>query len=217
MPIRTLTYRVRAVFRMRRLIPVLWTPISIALFAAPCLADRMVSFDVGYFATTSSAFGDGLIYGLCATEGSGKIGFGLTAMRFANTSKGDTSTVTSDGKVHTTDFEETVNDFYLTILATYRHGGGEKTHRLIVGVGPQVHFVNSNIQIGDVGLSGRSSRLGAGLIFRYHKRIEMFGADLVASAAYSYVQKVAAHTDQYEPPREAFSLATITVGIAFPF
>jgi hypothetical protein len=192
--------------------------VLMAALAAPCFAGRMVSVDLGYYGTTSTAFGSGLTYGLGLTEGSGKMGFGITAFRFAETSKGDTTTVTPDGKTYTTDFEETVNDFYITLLATYRHGDTEKKDRLIIGAGPQIHFVNSSIQIGRVKLSGRSSRLGLGLVFRYHRRITMFGeAALAVTGAYSYVHKVASHTDQYEPPRESFSLATVTVGIAFPF
>jgi hypothetical protein len=186
--------------------------------AIPSVAGQMVSVDVGYFNTTSSKFGNGLAYGLGLTEGSGKIGFGITALRFSNTYKGDTTTVTPEGKIFTTELEETVNDFFITILATYRHGGARGTDRIILGAGPQVHLVNSHMQIGDLKFSGRSSRLGFGLIFRYHRRIEMFGeAALALTGAYSYVHKVAAHTDQYEPPREAFSLATLTVGLAFPF
>ena len=184
----------------------------------PCCADRMVSVDLGYFGTTSSKFGSGLVYGLGLTEGSGKIGFGITALRFANTSTGDTTTVTPEGKIYTTELEEKVNDFFITILATYRFIDAKKTDHLILGVGPQIHLVNSEIQIGDIKLSGRSSRLGVGLIFRYHRRIEMFGETaLVVTGAYSYVQDVASHTDQYEPPRESLSLATVTAGLAFPF
>jgi hypothetical protein len=192
--------------------------LPVAASTVPCLADRMVSLDVGYFGTTSSKFGNGLGYGLGLTEGSGKIGFGITALRFANTHTGDTTTVTPEGKIHTTNLEETVNDFFITILATYRLGNAKNTHRLLLGAGPQIHLVNSEIQIGDIKLSGRSSRLGFGLIFRYFRRIEMFGeAAFVVTGAYAYVQDVASHTDQYEPPRESFGLATMTVGLAFPF
>lgn len=186
--------------------------------AIPCSADRMVSVDVGYFSTTSSKFGSGLVYGLGLTEVTGKIGFGITALRFSNTYRGDTTTVTSEGKVFTSNLEETVNDFFLTIMATYQRGNEDSVHRIILGAGPQVHMVNSSIQIADIKLSGRSSRLGFGLVFRYQRQIQMFGeAALAITAAYSYVQKVAAHTDQYEPPRESFSLATVTVGFAYPF
>jgi hypothetical protein len=186
--------------------------------ATPAFAGRMLSVDVGYFGTTSSNFGNGPVYGLGLTEGSGKIGFGITALRFSHTHRGDTTTVTSDGKIHTTELEETVNDFFLTIMATYRRGDTEAADRLIMGAGPQMHLVSSEIQIGDVKYAGRSSRLGFGLVFRYYRRIEMFGnSALAVTGAYSYVHKVAAHTDQYEPPRETFSLATLTVGFALPF
>jgi len=185
---------------------------------APCLAGRLVSLDVGYFGTTSSKFGNGPLLGLGLTEGNGKIGFGITALRFANTHTGDTTTVTPQGKIHTTDLEETINDFYITILATYRLSDAKNADRLILGAGPQVHFIDSSIQIGDIKMSGRSSRLGFGLICRYHRRIEMFGeAAFVVTGAYSYVQEVGSHTDQYEPPRESFGLATMTAGLAFPF
>jgi|GEM_PF-1718130 len=203
---------------LRRLLPVSCFVLLIATATIPVYAGRMVSVDLGYFDTTSSNFGKGLIYGLGLTEGSGKIGFGIRALRFSHSHKGDTTTVTSEGKVHTTELEETVNDFFITILATYRHGDTKETDGFILGAGPQVHLVNSSIQIGDIKLSGRSSRLGFGLVFRYHRRIEMFGRSaLVMTGAYSYVHKVAAHTDQYEPPRETFSLASLTVGFAFPF
>lgn len=201
-----------------RLALALSTGFLLLVSTVPCSADRMVSVDVGYFGTTSSKFGSGLVYGLGLTEGSGKIGFGITVLRFSHTYRGDTTTVTSEGKVFTSSLEETVNDFFLTIMATYQRGNEESVHRIILGAGPQVHMVSSSMQIGDIKLSGRSSRLGFGLVFRYHRQIRMFGeAALAVTAAYSYVQKVAAHTDQYEPPRESFSLATVTVGFAHPF
>jgi hypothetical protein len=178
----------------------------------------MISVDMGYFGTGTSKYGSGFVYGLGLTEGRGKIGFGITALRFASRYTGDTTTVTPEGKIYTTDLEETITDFYITVLATYRLDHVGKNNRLILGVGPQVHFVNSSIQIGDVKLSGRSSRLGLGVILRYQRRIEMFGKTaLVLTVAHSYRQSVASHTDQYEPPRESLNIATVTAGLAFPF
>ena len=218
MLIATTRRRVPVSVLRHRILLVLCFVLAVVASAVPCFAGRMVSLDLGYFGTTSSKFGNGLVYGLGLTEGSGKIGFGITALRFTNTYTGDTTTVTSEGKIFTTEIEETVNDFFITILATYHLGGARRTDHLLLGVGPQIHLVNSEIQIGDIKLSGRSSRLGLGLIFRYHRRIEMFsGAAFMVSGAYSYVQDVASHTDQYEPPRESLSLGTVTAGLAFPF
>ncbi len=218
MLIRLTRHGIRASVFRHRLLVVLCFVLPVVASSVPCFGDRMVSVDVGYFGTTSSEFGNGLVYGLGLTEGSGKIGFGITALRFANTYTGDTTTVTPGGKSYTTDFEETVNDFFITILAIYRLADAKKTHRLLLGAGPQIHLVNSEIQIGAIKLSARSSRLGLGLMFRYHRRIEMFGETaFVVTGAYSYVQDVASHTDQYEPPRESLGLATVTAGLAFPF
>jgi hypothetical protein len=218
MPIRPARHGLRAGAFRHRLLVVLCFVLPVIASGVPCFGDRMVSVDVGYFGTTSSKFGNGPVYGLGLTEGSGKIGFGITALRFANTYTGDTTTVTPQGKPYTTDLEETVNDFVITILATYRLADAKKAHRLLLGAGPQIHLVNSEIQIGDIKMSARSSRLALGLLFRYHRRIEMFGETaFVVTGTYSYVQDVASHTDQYEPPRESLSLATMTVGLAFPF
>jgi hypothetical protein len=178
----------------------------------------MLSVDLGYVNTTSPSYEDGLIYGLGVTEGSGKIGFGITAMRFSNTTLRKLEGRGPDGKPIVSEFDETVHDFYITFMATYHVNSPKVTNHMLLGLGPQVHFVNSTLENPSIKFTARDYRLGIGGFFRYHKRIEMFGRTaFVVTATYSHMQSVASRTDQYEPPTHSMNFGTITAGLAFPF
>jgi hypothetical protein len=178
----------------------------------------MVSVDFGYRSTTSSQFGDGFAYGLGLTEGKGKVGFGIKTLRFANTCRGDTATVNSEGQVFTAEFEDHFVDFFITFMGTYHLNAPSAKNRFTAGVGPQVHFVNSSRKFSTFSYSDRDFRIGAGALIMYRRRIDMFGdTALVVTASYSHMQSVDSRTDLYEVPTRSMDIATLTAGIAFPF
>ena len=197
--------------------PLLFAVLTLFL-PSDCLSARMISVDLGYVSTTSPSFESGFTYGLGVTEGRGKIGFGITAMRFSNTVPRELAGLGPDGKPIKSEFDETVHDFYITFLATYHLNSPEMKNHMILGMGPQVHFVNSRLENPSIKFTARDYRLGIGGFFRYHRRIEMFGRTaLVVTATYGHMQSVASTTDQYEPPTHSMNFGTITAGLAFPF
>jgi hypothetical protein len=178
----------------------------------------MISIDMGYVGTTSDTWGQGLVYGIGVTEGKGKFGFGLTAWRFSNTAPVEVLGLDPDGKVITVEFDEKANDFYLTFLVTYHINSPEVKNHMMLGLGPQVHFLNSSLENPSLKLSARDFRLGLSGFFRYQRRIDMFGRTaLVITATYGHMQSAASLTDQYEVPNHGMDFGTITAGLAFPF
>lgn len=125
-----------------------------------CLADRFISVDIGYVGTTSSSFGSGPLFGIGVTEGSGKFGFGVTALRFSNTEPVRILGVDHEGKPIYVDFDETVNDFYMTFMVLYFLNEQRSTNHIMLGLGPQVHFVNSSLANQSLKLTARDYRLG---------------------------------------------------------
>jgi hypothetical protein len=183
----------------------------------PASADRFISADLGYFSTTSSKYGSGFVYGVGLTEGTGKVGVGITALRFGDSHKGAEVTVI-DGKIYKAEFEEDVADLCLTIMALYRLNDPKEKNHVMACAGPQVHFLNSRRAFSTFTEAARDFRLGAGAVFRYQRRIDMFGMlGFVTTVSYSHMQSVASRTDQYEVPTRAMNVTTVTAGLAFPF
>jgi hypothetical protein len=167
--------------------------------------------------TTSSNFGSGFAYGIGLSEGRGKIGFGLTAIRLGNTYKGEVVTVI-DGKIHWTTYEEDVADFVLTIMGLYRVNDQELKNHLMVGAGPQVHFLNSRRAFSTFTETARDFRLGAGALARFQRRLDMFGRmGFVLTVSYCHMQSAGSRTDLYDVPTQSMNIATVTAGLAFPF
>lgn len=181
-------------------------------------AERMISVDLGYFNTNSESFGQGFTYGVGVTEGEGKFGFAITAMKLSNTAPVVLWGYDPEGKPIKVDLDETVNDFIMTFLGTYHVNEPARINHLILAAGPQVHFLSSARENSSFKESARDYRLGLTGFIRYYRRIEMFGrTSLALSASASHVMSVAPRTDQYEPPNHGWSLFTVTLGLAFPF
>lgn len=181
-------------------------------------AGRMISVDLGYFSTNSQSFGQGFTYGIGVTEGEGDFGFAITAMRLSNTAPRVLWGYDSEGKPIKVDLKETVNDFMMTFLGTYHVNEPDRVNHLILGAGPQVHFLSSVLENSYLKWSARDYRLGLTGFARYYRRIEMFGrTSLAFTASYSHVLSVASRTDQYEPPTHGWNFFSLTVGMGFPF
>ena len=182
----------------------------------PCSANRFISVDMGHVSTTSPKYKSGFIYGVGLTEGEGRIGFGITALRFANTSKG--AEVSPIDTIPPAKFDEHLADFVLSIMALYRLNRAEKQNHVMIGAGPQVHFLNSTRAFSAFEEGARDFRMGAGAFIRYQRRLDMFGdIGFVVSASYSHMQSVGKRTDQYDVPTAAMDITTVTAGLAFPF
>jgi hypothetical protein len=176
------------------------------------MAGSFVGVQSGYVRTSSEAFGDGLVFGATIVEGSGLIGFGISADKFGHSRKYEENGA---------NFEVETSDFLVTILATFNPIRSDNPSRLILGVGPQVHFLNSRKFFLDDGISvgAKASRLGLGLLGRYQRRSHLFGSlTLTVSALYSWVEEAdPADPYTYVPPEQAFNATTLMLGLAYPF
>lgn len=188
--------------------------------AYPCRADRLFSIDVGYVDTESSKFGSGITYGASIIEGTGRIGFGLTGRRFANSMLYDRSIKVGDGE-ETYEYEEAFSDFYVTVLATYNMRFGENSTHIVAGMGPQVHFVKATKYFITDGYSvaARDFRLGLGILLRLQQRIPAFGRmAFVVTSTYCWAEtgdEMSLY--DYQTPQESMAFPSVTAGLAFPF
>lgn len=190
-------------------------------FADPCFADRSFSVDLGYVRTSSNNYGSGLTYGGAITEGTGRIGFRVSAQRFSNSISYETLVKTGTGTTLFA-YEEDFSDFHVSIMATYNlRSSGSATH-LLAGIGPQVHFLHATKHFitDHYSLTARDFRLGMGVLLRLKRRIYAFGSlAFVIAAMYSWAQAGEGFDPLYEyrAPAESFTFPTITAGFALPF
>ena len=201
-------------------IPAITVLVALVL-TSPSLAMRRFSLDGGYITTSQSRYGSGLVYGATIMEGVGRFGFGLSVQRFANSFTSQRMVLdTRTGKMVTYAYADRISDFFLTILATYMRANPTKATLLIAGLGPQVHFLTADgdYYIKDSAVTARDSRLGLGAMLRYERAISMFGrTTFIATAGLSWMQPGIELADEYTPPPEGMTSASITVGLAFPF
>lgn len=191
------------------------------LLAPPCSAGRRFSVDIGYVDTGSPSFGSGLTYGATITEGTGRIGFAITFRTFSNSVSYNTEVKSGDDTI-IFDYEEEFSDFYISAMPTYSIWVGSRSNHVLLGFGPQVHFVRSEkFYISDgFSMTARDFRLGAGVVLRYERRMEMFGGIAFAlTAGQSWSEDGAEYLELYEyrPPPEAISFPIVTAGLAFSF
>jgi len=184
-----------------------------------CRAENKLSIDLGYVDTSSRDYSFGLVYGVSITEGSGKVGFGVLARRFANTVSWQTE-ILVDKTIQVFEYQETFSDFYISGMATFNLRNSHNETFLLAGLGPQIHFLTATklFVVEGVEITGRDFRLGVGAILRYQHSIGMFGGTaLVLTGAYSWASSVEAVKDDYAPPTESLTFSTITAGLAFAF
>jgi hypothetical protein len=189
--------------------------------ALPCSAGRRISVDIGYVETGSTNFGSGLTYGATITEGTGRIGFAITFRRFSNSISYSTEVKSGEDTI-IFDYEEEFSDFYISAMPTYNFWLGSRSNHMLLGFGPQVHFVRSEkFYISDgFSMTARDFRLGAGVVLRYERRMDMFGGVAFAlTAGQSWSEDRSDHPDPYDykTPPEAISFPILTAGLAFSF
>jgi hypothetical protein len=189
--------------------------------ALPSRAERRVSIDVGYVDTGSINYGSGLVYGATITEGTGRIGFAITFRRFSNSVFYSTE-VKSGENTLIFDYEEAFSDFIVSGMPTYNIRIGGYSNHIILGFGPQVHFIRSEkfFVTDGYSMAARDFRLGAGVMLRYERRLEMFGDlafSLTAGQSWSEDGPDFDSIYEYGTPPEAVAFPTITAGLAFTF
>lgn len=192
--------------------------LTVGLAATPAAANRELTPELGYVVTSEPKYGSGLVYGVSLMEGDGRLGLGLTFLRLESSSSWEKSLKTGE-EFTVYRYREELSDSYVGILATWMHGKQPK-RRLVVGAGPQIHFLSATKQyvLEKYALNVRESRLGIGALVRYQRQIEMFGkTSLVVTASYSWMESGVELMGTYAPPADGLTSAALTLGLAFPF
>ena len=187
--------------------------------AGSALAVREVGLEVGYTATSDSSFGSGFAYGGSIIEGTGKIGLAISLLGFNNTIS-YSHIIKTGGPDSVFSYEEKFSDFRLGIFGAWIVESADKKTRLIAGLGPEVHFLKATklYVVQRFSETARESRLGAGAMVRYERRLETFGKTaLLISASLSWLESGIRRTDIYTPPPQGMTSGALTVGLAFPF
>ncbi len=189
--------------------------------ASPPPPSRFFSVDAGYVTTSSSNYGNGLVYGISIIEGEGRIGFAIVTSAFSNSIFYDAEVMSGEAqKIYR--YEEKFSDFYITILATFRPSIFDSSSRILGGIGPQVHFLRATkYYITDgYSVSARDFRLGMGIWLRFHRQIHIFGnTAIVITATHSWAQGAGENIEpfEYTVPDEGLAFPAVTAGLAFPF
>jgi hypothetical protein len=196
------------------------TVLAVLALASSSLAMRKFGIEGGYIATSESKYGSGFAYGATLMEGVGRFGFGLSMRRFANTFTAEKLGLDPrTGKTITYRFADKVSDTRLAVLATYMRSVPKKSVLLIAGVGPEIHWLIAQGEyVKGTEMTSRDSRLGLSAIVRYERLISMFGrATFTTTLAVSWMESGIEYADEYDPPAEGMTSASLTVGVAFPF
>ena len=182
-------------------------------------AFQEVGFELGYTATSDSGFGSGFVYGGSVIEGTGRLGLALSLLGFNNTIS-YSHLVKTGGPDSVFSYEEKFSDFCLGIFGAWMLERADKKTRLVAALGPEVHFLKATklYVVQRFSETARESRLGAGAMVRYERRLEMFGrTTLLVSASFSWMESGIRRTDIYTPPPEGMTSGALTVGLAFHF
>jgi hypothetical protein len=202
-----------------RIALLVFLPLVTCSIASPSHAGRRLSVDLGYVSTSSSDYSSGLFYGATITEGTGRIGFAVSAHRFSNTITYQTS-VKAGQDIRVYKYEEAFSDLCVTVMATLRFRDGQSTNQMFVGLGPQVHLIAARKFYAFEGIeeAAHDGRVGFGGMLRYQRQIRMFGKTaLVVTGSYSWMRSVAPVPGIYAPPPESMTFGAITAGLAFAF
>ncbi len=188
-----------------------------AVTAPSGYAETPVSMEFGYLNTNHDRYGSGFVWGL-SVKGEKRLTFGVSVRFYENTVKWETE-IDDDGEPVVFWYEEKFGIFSISPFAYYRLLKGDPVSQVLVGAGPQVHFVTAEkLFIRErFAQSVRESRLGFGGLIRYERRIEMFGKMFfVAEAYYSYMEGTFLKIDNYQPPLESVNMTGFLMGLGYP-
>ncbi len=116
-------------------------------------------------------------------------------------------------------YEEKFRFFSISPYGYYSLFKGDPVNQVLIGAGPQVHFVTAQkLFIRErFSQSVRESRLGFGGLIRYERWIRMFGQmRFVAEAYYSYMEGTFLKIDNYQPPLEPVNMSGFVIGLGYP-
>ena len=155
---------------MRRLLPTVLAWLAVLILTTTVSGANRISVDAGYVHTSSDNYSSGLVYGASIREGTKRLAFGIGAHRFANSISYEKD-VKSGGGTTTHRYEETFRDFFVTILVYVHFPLHKDVDRLLLGCGPQVHFLTATKQyiLEKYSETVRDSRLGIQLSARYER------------------------------------------------
>jgi hypothetical protein len=192
-----------------------------AILAAACLSPasalalQKIAPEIGYVITSEREYGAAPLYGVSVIEGTGRIGMGFSFLTFSASNISATST-----EVGVYRHKQSYSEMCLTIMGTWMAKSGGEKNLLVVGLGPQIHFLKAIRQHIDQGYSetARDSRLGVGITIRYEKLLPAFGSTtFVMSARMSWMESGIETIDFYSPPAGSMVAGGVTLGLAFPF
>jgi hypothetical protein len=176
-----------------------------------------VSVEVGYLNTNHDRYSRGFVWG-ASIRGDRSLTLGVSVRWYDNTINWETD-IDVGGEVVTFWYEETFSIFSVSPYLYYNLLKDESVDALLIGAGPQVHFVTAEkIFIRErYSQSVRESRLGFGALLHYERKMSIFG-DLrfIAEAYYSYMEGTFEKVDNYQPPLEPVNTTGILVGLGYP-
>lgn len=181
-------------------------------------AETPVSVELGFLNTNHDRYAQGFVWG-ASIRGDRRLTLGVSARWYDNTINWKTD-IDIGGEIVTFWYEETFSLFSVSPYLYYNLLKDNTVDALLIGVGPQVHFVNAEkVFIRErYSQSVRESRLGFGALLHYERRVMMFGEiRFIAEAYYSYMEGTFEKVDNYQPPLEPVNMTAILVGLGYPF
>lgn len=188
-----------------------------ALTAPFAYADTPVSVEFGYLNTNHDEYKSGFVWGV-TVKGDQRITFGIGVRFYENNIEWETE-IDNNGEPVTFWYEEKFRIFSLSPYAYLNLFKGDPVNQVMIGAGPQVHFVTAEKLYVRERFSEqvRESRLGFGGLIRYQRRIEMFDRlFFVAEAYYSYMEGTFLKIDNYQPPLEPVNMTGFVAGLGYP-
>jgi hypothetical protein len=180
-------------------------------------AETPVSVEFGYLSTDHDKYGSGFIWGV-TVKGERRLTFGVSVRLYESSIQWETE-VDNDGEPVTFWYEEKYRISSISPYAYYSLFKGDPVNQIMIGAGPQVHFVTAEKMFIRERFSQqvRESRLGFGGLIRYERRIKMFAQlFFVAEAYYSYMEGTFLKIDNYQPPLESVNMTGFVMGLGYP-
>jgi hypothetical protein len=180
-------------------------------------AETPVSLEFGYLNTNHDEYQSGFVWG-ATVKGDQRLTFGVGIRFYENTVKWET-VIDNGGEPVTFWYEEHFRTFALSPYAYFDLFKGDPVNQIVIGVGPQIHFVTAEKVYVRERFSEqvRESRLGFGALIRYERRIEMFDKLFFAAEAYySYMEGTFLKIDNYQPPLEPVNMLGFVAGLGYP-
>jgi hypothetical protein len=173
-----------------------------------------VSVEFGYLNTSSDSYESGFVWG-ATIRGDQRITFGVGIRFYENSVK----TLESDLNPGTFLAEDKYRLFSVSPYAYLDVFKGKPDNQILIGAGPQIHFVSATQSIfaARTSVGARETRLGFGGLMRYERRIRMFQELFFAAEVYySYMEGTFEKAGNYQPPLESVNRVGVVMGLGYP-